>query len=140
MRRGGPLTFLPLTSYLSCMLLLQAFPHHGVLTGLCGVRETAAAAPPGLLFLALGVVLAGGIGLSGPAEGADLRYSRSLSPAAVRLRAVYAAKEPAIHLVPCPMIRQPQWPQTGARRWMARFRSCRRCRTSLRGVTSKLLS
>ena len=45
------------------MLLLQAFaPGDCILTGLCGVRETAAAAPSGLLFLALGVVLAGGIG------------------------------------------------------------------------------
>ncbi|HZN97926.1 MAG TPA: hypothetical protein VFB61_09380 [Gemmatimonadales bacterium] len=45
------------------MLLLQAFaPGDCILTGLCGVRETAAGAPSGLLFLALGVVLAGGIG------------------------------------------------------------------------------
>ena len=46
------------------MLLLQAFaPGDCILTGLCGVRDTAAGAPPGLLFVALGVVLAGGLGL-----------------------------------------------------------------------------
>jgi len=46
------------------MFLLQAWtPGDCLLTGLCGVRETAAGAPPGLLFLALGVVLVGGLGL-----------------------------------------------------------------------------
>ena len=45
------------------MPLLQAFtPGDCVLTGLCGVREAVAGAPPGLLFLALGLVLAGGLG------------------------------------------------------------------------------
>ena len=59
-----PLTFSPLTSYISSMLLLQAFaPGDCILTGLCGVRDTAAGAHSGLLFVALGVVLAGGLGL-----------------------------------------------------------------------------
>jgi len=44
------------------MLLLQ-LPGDCLLSGLCGIRETAAGAPSGLLFLALGVVLAGGLGL-----------------------------------------------------------------------------
>jgi hypothetical protein len=46
------------------MLLLQALtPGDCLLTGLCGIRETAAGVPSGLLFLALGLVLAGGFGL-----------------------------------------------------------------------------
>jgi len=47
------------------MILLQAFtPGDCLLTGLCGVREAAAGTPSGLLFLALGLVLAGGLGLA----------------------------------------------------------------------------
>jgi len=46
------------------MLLLQAWtPGDCLLTGLCGVREAAAGAPSGLLFLALGLVLLGGFGI-----------------------------------------------------------------------------
>ncbi len=45
------------------MLLIQAFtPGDCLLTGLCGVQQAAGGAPSGLLFLALGVVLAGGLG------------------------------------------------------------------------------
>ena len=45
------------------MILLQAFtPGDCLLTGLCGVREAAGGAPSGLLFLALGLVLFGGLG------------------------------------------------------------------------------
>jgi hypothetical protein len=44
-------------------LLAQSFtPGDCLLTGLCGVRETAGGTPSGLLFIALGVVLAGGLG------------------------------------------------------------------------------
>jgi len=46
------------------MLLLQVLaPGDCLLTGLCGVREALAGPPSGLLFLALGVVLAGGLGV-----------------------------------------------------------------------------
>ena len=44
------------------MLLLQ-LPGDCLLTGLCGVRDGALGPPSGLLFLALGVVLAGGLGV-----------------------------------------------------------------------------
>jgi hypothetical protein len=47
------------------MMLLQSYtPGDCLLTGLCGVREAAGGAPSGLLFLALGIVLAGGLGWS----------------------------------------------------------------------------
>jgi len=49
----------------SGMLALQSFtPGDCLLTGLCGVQQAVAGPPSGLLFLALGVVLAGGIGWS----------------------------------------------------------------------------
>jgi len=38
-------------------------PGDCLLTGLCGVRETVDRVPPGLLFLALGLVLYGAIGM-----------------------------------------------------------------------------
>ena len=47
----------------SVMLSLQ-LPGDCLLTGLCGLAEAAGGPPSGLLFLALGVVLAGGIGWS----------------------------------------------------------------------------
>ena len=45
------------------MLLLQ-LPGDCLLTGLCGLTQAAGAPPSGLLFVALGSVLAGGIGWS----------------------------------------------------------------------------
>ena len=49
----------------SSMLALQAItPADCVLTGLCGIRDAVVGPPSGLLFLALGVVIAGGIGWS----------------------------------------------------------------------------
>jgi len=45
------------------MLSLQ-LPGDCVLTGLCGIQQAVAGPPSGLLFLALGVVLAGGLGWS----------------------------------------------------------------------------
>ena len=47
----------------SVMLSLQV-PGDCLLTGLCGIQEAVAGPPSGLLFLALGVVVAGGIGWS----------------------------------------------------------------------------
>ena len=44
------------------MLLIQ-LPGDCLLTGLCVVQQYAGGPPPGLLFLAIGVVLAGGLGL-----------------------------------------------------------------------------
>jgi MYXO-CTERM domain-containing protein len=45
-------------------LLLQSFtPGDCVLTGLCGVPESAGGPPSGILFLAIGIVLIGGLGL-----------------------------------------------------------------------------
>ena len=54
MVRGPPSHFSPLTSYLSSMS-----PGDCLLTGLCGAQQLAAAPPPGLMFLALGLVLYG---------------------------------------------------------------------------------
>jgi MYXO-CTERM domain-containing protein len=46
------------------LLLLQAAtPGDCLLTGLCGVSAAPAGPPSGVLFLALGLVLAGAIGL-----------------------------------------------------------------------------
>lgn len=46
-------------------LLAQSFtPGDCLLTGLCGVQQAAGGAPSGLLFIALGVVLAGGLGFA----------------------------------------------------------------------------
>jgi hypothetical protein len=43
--------------------MLQSFtPGDCLLTGLCGIQDPVAGPPSGLLFIALGVVLAGGIG------------------------------------------------------------------------------
>jgi MYXO-CTERM domain-containing protein len=46
------------------LFLLQAFaPGDCLLTGLCGVRSPATGLPSGVMFLALGLVLSGAIGL-----------------------------------------------------------------------------
>ena len=46
------------------LLLLQSFtPGDCLLTGLCGAGQNVSAVPSGVLFLALGMVLAGGVGL-----------------------------------------------------------------------------
>ena len=52
------------------MLMLQ-LPGDCVLTGLCGIQQAVAGPPSGLLFFALGVVLAGGIGWARARRGAD---------------------------------------------------------------------
>ena len=45
--------------------MLQSFtPGDCILTGLCGVRDAYPGPPSGLLFLALGVVLVGSLGLA----------------------------------------------------------------------------
>ena len=55
---------LPIANALSSLMLQALTPGDCVLTGLCGIRDAVAGPPSGLLFLALGVVIAGGIGWS----------------------------------------------------------------------------
>jgi hypothetical protein len=63
--RIRPLSHPPLTAYLSGMLFLaqSLAPGDCLLTGLCGIQQASTGAPPGMLFLALGLVLYGAGGL-----------------------------------------------------------------------------
>ncbi|HEV8355555.1 MAG TPA: hypothetical protein VGQ17_02190 [Gemmatimonadales bacterium] len=45
------------------LLLMQLAPDDCILTGLCGVRPAEPGLPSGVLFLAVGLVLAGVLGL-----------------------------------------------------------------------------
>ena len=63
---GFPIACCPLPAvYSLSSLMLQSFtPGDCLLTGLCGIQDAVAGPPSGLLFIALGVVFAGGIGWS----------------------------------------------------------------------------